>query len=237
MVKRGPPSRNTEIMFEILKLLSKKPHGVRELHRALPREHHAGSFTTLYDCINLLKSEGHIETDPETKKLRITPEGNLEREKQFVITEIIRSKMIAGCTSPSSASPIRYEWSLIKNCGDAKQQYNRLPTILQTNPLEANLFFLSGFIWSIFESVENKELVDQKLTVDTVLDKLCSELPPDMEVLNIVAIDVKRLLTWLKTPSGAPLLEYVLEQKHSGKIKEIATLAGSSCTTTTTAQF
>src|SRR5512136_1039135 len=114
MVKPGPASKKRDIMFEILSLLSKRAYGFRELHRSLPREHRAGSFSTLHACVNRLKSEGYIETDKVTKKLYITSDGELEREKQLVIKEIIEAKIITGSTYQSDTIPIRYEWSLEK---------------------------------------------------------------------------------------------------------------------------
>ena len=146
MVKPGPASKKREIMFEILSLLSKRAHGFRELHRALPREHRVGSFATLNACTNLLKSEGYIEKDPETEKLRITTKGDLERKKQSFINEISEAEMVTGRSSLSDTSPIRYEWSLAKHCGHASQSINRLCKSFRADPLEANLSFLSHFL-------------------------------------------------------------------------------------------
>jgi len=46
----------------------------------------------------------------------------------------------------------------------------------------------------------------------------------DVEVLNIISIDMKRLLAWLKTPPGAAMLKYIREQKNEEKMQEIVQL-------------
>lgn len=211
-------------MYEVLTLLSKKEYGFRELHRTLPREHRAGSFTTLYACTNLLKSEGYIEKNPETRKLRITTNGASEREKRLVINEIDNAKIVAGYASSSDTSPVRYEWSLAKRLGNIPQDINIVLENFRVDPLKANLLFLSHFLWYLLEDCDNDDSTDQKHTLDDARDRLTNELSVDAEILNIVSIDTRRLLAWLETPSGVATLEYVLGQKREGRIENIARL-------------
>jgi hypothetical protein len=232
MVKPGPVSKKKEIMFEILNLLSKKPYGFRELHRSLPREHRAGSFATLHACIKLLKSQGYIYTDPETKKLRLTSEGDLERKKQPIIKEINEAKMIAGYASSSDASPIIYEWSLAKHFADDNQNFNCLRERLKTDTRNIDLFFLFAFLSKILMKCENDGIVDKKQTLDDVRAGLWNDLRADVEIINIVAIDIRKFSTWLETPSGTLLLQYAFEQKIEGKMKDMFRLV-QQCSHTT----
>jgi hypothetical protein len=233
MVKPGPDSKKKEIMLEILNLLSEKPHGFREVHRNLPESHRAGSFATLNACTNLLKSEGYIEEDQETKKLRITTNGAIERRKRLVINEINEAKIVAGCTSLSDTSPVLFEWILAKHLGDAPQSINRLREILQVAPPKASLSILSHFLWYILKNCDNDGSASQKQTLDDARRRLSNELPADVEVLNIFSIDTGRLLTWLETPSGVATLEYVLEQKREGGEENIERLLNGSFSTQT----
>lgn len=176
-------------------------------------------------CTKILKLEGFIEKDPETKKLRITTNRAIEREKRLVINEIDEAKIVADRRSLSDASPVRYELSLTKPCGDAPRSINRLPESFRADPIKTNLSFLSHFLWHILDNCGEGGSADQIQTLDDVQGKLRNELPIDAEVLNIVSIDTKRLLTWLKTPPGIATLEYVLEQKRESRIENIARFA------------
>ena len=46
----------------------------------------------------------------------------------------------------------------------------------------------------------------------------------DAEVLNVISIDMKRLLEWLKTPPGVAMLKYVLEENIDEKMQKIVDL-------------
>ena len=229
MVKPGPESKKKAVMIEILNLLSKKPYGVRELHRALPENSRAGSFSTLYACINELKHKGYLEQDPITKKLALTTNGATEREKQPVINDIRESKIAVGFTPWFSKCPIRYKWSFARRAR-VRRGSNPLVNVLRTDPLKASLLNLSYFLWNILKTAEREGLISHEHLAGTkeisnnALDKLWKEMFLDVEVLSIISIDMKRLLAWLKTPPGAAMLKYIREQKNEEKMQEIVQL-------------
>jgi len=229
MVKPGPESKKKAVMIEMLNLLSKKPYGVRELHRALPEKCRAGSFSTLYACINELKRNGYLEQDPVTKKLILTTNGATEREKQPVINDIRESKIAVGFTPWFSKSPIRYKWSFARRAR-VRRGSNPLVNVLRTDPLKASLLSLSYCLWNILKTAEREGLISHehlagnKEISNDALDKLWKEMFLDVEVLNIISIDMKRLLAWLKTPPGAAMLKYIREQKNEEKMQEIVQL-------------
>jgi hypothetical protein len=224
MVKPGPVSKKKEVMLEILNLLSKKAYGFRELHRSLPEGRRAGSFATLHDCLSILKSRGLINIDPKTKKIRITLNGELERNKQRVIDEIGQAKVVACYSSSSDTGPISYELSLAKYCKDGEQSCSRLTELLRSDSSEINLLPLSCFLFKILQNSDGERQTDRKQAFDDVKYRMQNELPPDAEVLNVFSIDIRRFLLWLETPTGASILEYLLEQKHEGKLDKIQRL-------------
>ncbi|UCE15647.1 MAG: hypothetical protein JSV12_07180 [Candidatus Bathyarchaeota archaeon] len=78
-------------------------------------------------------------------------------------------------------------------------------------------------LWNILKTAEREGLISQELFAgneeisNNVLDKLWKEMFLDAEVLNIISIDMNRLLAWLKTPPGATMLKYTREQKKRRK--------------------
>jgi hypothetical protein len=224
MVKPGPVSKKKEVMLEILNLLSKKAYGFRELHRSLPEGRRAGSFATLHDCLSILKSRGFITVDPKTKKIQITLNGELERNKQQVIDEIAQAKVISCYSSSSDKDPIGYELSLAKHCKDEEQSCSRLAEFLRSEPTEMNLPALSCFLLKILQKSDSERQTDRKQALDDVKCRLRNELPPDAEVLNVFSIDMRTFLVWLETPTGASVLECLLEQKLEGKLGNIQRL-------------
>ena len=231
MVKSGPKSnKKKDVMLEILKLLSKKSYGVRELHRALPEENRAGSFSTLYSCINELKRKGYLEQDPVTKKLISTTNGASELDKQPVINDIKEAPVAIQFTSGSRSCPIRYKFSFSKDGGGIRNGVNPLMKVLKTDPLKTSLSHLGYCLWNILKVAEGEGLISQehlsgnKEVSNSVLDKLWKEMFLEAEVVNVISIDMKRLLEWLKTPPGAAMLKYVLGENIDEKMQKILQL-------------
>ena len=217
-------------MLEILKLLCEKSYGVRELHRALPEENRAGSFSTLYSCINELKRKGYVEQDPVTKKLILTLRGASELDKQPVINDIKEAPVAIQFTSWLRNCPIRYKFSFSKDGGGIRRGTNPLMKVLKTDPLKTSLSHLGYCLWNILKVAEGEGLISQehlsgnKEVSNSVLDKLWKEMFLEAEVVNVISIDMKRLLEWLKTPPGAAMLKYVLEENIDEKMQKILQL-------------
>ena len=230
MVKPGPESKKRSVMIEILNLLSKKSYGVRELHRALPEENRAGSFSTLYSCINELKTKGHLEQDPVTKKLNLTARGASERGKQPVINDIKEAPVAIGYTPWLRICPIRYKYSFSKDGGGIRRGTNPLMQVLKRDPLKTSLSHLGDCLWNILKVAEGEGLISQehlsgnKEVSNSILDKLWKEMFLEAEVVNVISIDMKKLLEWLKTPPGVAMLKYVLEENIDEKMQKIVDL-------------
>ena len=217
-------------MIEILKLLSKKSYGVRELHRALPEKNRAGSFSTLYACINELKTKGYLEQNPVTKKLISTANGDYELYKQPVINDIKEAPVTIGYTSQLKFCPIQYKFSFLKGGAGIRRGANSRMKVLKRNPLKTSLSHLGYCLWNILKVAEGEGLISQehlsgnKEVSSSILDKLWKEMFLEAEVVNVISIDMKKLLKWLKTPPGAAMLKYVLEERIEEKMQKILQL-------------
>ena len=139
------------------------------------------------------------------------------------------SKVAVGFTPWLSKCPIRYKWSFARRAR-VRRGSNPLINVLRTDPLKASLLNLSYYLWNILKTAEREGLISHEHLAGTkeisnnALDKLWKEMFPDVEVLNIISIDMKRLLAWLKTPPGAAMLKYIREQKNEEKMQEILQL-------------
>jgi hypothetical protein len=159
-----------------------------------------------------------------------TKNGASELDKQPVINDIKEAPVAIQFTSWLRFCPIRYKFSFSKDGGGIRRGVNPLMKVLKIDPLKTSLSHLGYCLWNILKVAEGEGLISQdhlsgnKEVSSGVLDKLWKEMFLEAEVVNVISIDMKRFLEWLKTPPGAAMLKYVLEERIDEKMQKIVDL-------------